>query len=91
MRWLLLFVGGVAMIMPILYMLSTSFKFPFEVYNLKLIPEEPTVENYTYVLEDGRFYRWLTTSFIIATITTLTMLSPNTCSPPVIAPSRTRV
>ncbi|MBX2885051.1 MAG: carbohydrate ABC transporter permease [Granulosicoccus sp.] len=71
LRWLLLFIGGVMMIMPIVYMLSTSFKFPFEVYNLKLIPEEPTIENYTYVLEDGRFYRWLQTSLIIAVITTV--------------------
>ncbi len=70
-RWLLLFLGGIAMIMPIIYMLSTSFKFPFEVYNLNLIPEEPTLENYTYVLEDGRFYGWLITSLIIATVTTI--------------------
>ncbi|MEL6125296.1 MAG: carbohydrate ABC transporter permease, partial [Pseudomonadota bacterium] len=52
-RWLLLFAGGILMVMPLAYMLSTSFKFPFEVYNLNLIPEEPTIENYTYVLEDG--------------------------------------
>ena len=70
-RWLILLVGGVLMIMPIVYMLSTSFKFPFEVYNLKLIPEEPTLENYTYVLEDGRFYNWLINSLIIALITTI--------------------
>ncbi len=70
-RWLLLFAGGIAMVMPIAYMLSTSFKFPFEVYNVNLIPEEPTIENYTYVLEDGRFYNWFWNSIIIATITTL--------------------
>jgi len=71
LRWLLLFTGGILMIMPIVYMMSTSFKFPFEVYNLKLIPDEPTLENYTYVLEDGRFYRWLRTSVIVAVITTI--------------------
>ncbi|MEO1248259.1 MAG: carbohydrate ABC transporter permease [Pseudomonadota bacterium] len=70
-RWLLLFAGGIAMVMPIAYMLSTSFKFPFEVYNVNLIPEEPTIENYTFVLEDGRFYNWFWNSIIIATITTL--------------------
>ncbi len=70
-RWLLLFVGGIAMVMPLAFMLSTSFKFPFEVYNLKLIPEEPTLENYTYVLSDGRFARWFMNSLVIATITTL--------------------
>ena len=54
-RWALLFLGGIAMVMPIAYMLSTSLKWPHEVYNLKLVPDEPTIENYTYVLEDGRF------------------------------------
>lgn len=71
LRWLCLFVVGILMIMPIVYMLSTSFKFPHEIYNLKLIPDEPTLENYTYVLEDGRFYRWLSNSLFIAVITTI--------------------
>jgi len=70
-RWVILFVGGVLMVMPLVYMLSTSFKFPFEVYNLNLIPEEPTIENYTYVLGDGRFMIWFVNSIIIATLTTI--------------------
>ncbi|SDR13952.1 carbohydrate ABC transporter permease [Pseudovibrio sp. Tun.PSC04-5.I4] len=70
-RWLLLFAGGIAMVMPIVFMLSTSFKYPFEVYNLNLIPEEPTIDNYAYVLEDGRFFGWFTNSLFIATITTI--------------------
>ncbi len=70
-RWMLLFGGGILMVMPIVYMLSTSFKFPFEVYNLKLIPEEPTLENYQLVLEDGRFFNWFTNSLVIAVLTTV--------------------
>lgn len=73
-RWLLLFLGGVAMIMPIIYMLSTSLKFPHEVYNVNLIPDEPTLENYTYVLEDGRFFNWLSNSLIISILTTISNL-----------------
>ncbi|MEQ9247766.1 MAG: carbohydrate ABC transporter permease [Nitratireductor sp.] len=69
-RWALLFGGGILMIMPIVFMISTSLKFPFEVYNLNLIPEEPTLENYTYVLEDGRFYGWFINSLVIAIVTT---------------------
>lgn len=69
--WTLLFLGGIVMIMPIVYMISTSLKFPHEVYNLSLIPDEPTLENYTYVLEDGRFFKWFINSLIIATIVTL--------------------
>lgn len=73
-RWLLLFAGGVLMVMPIAYMISTSLKWPWEVYNVNLIPEEPTIENYTYVLEDGRFYWWFVNSMIIATLTTVSAL-----------------
>ena len=73
-RWLLLFLGGVAMIMPIAYMISTSLKWPHEVYNVNLIPDDPTIDNYRYVLEDGRFYLWFWNSIIIATLTTVSNL-----------------
>ena len=68
-RWALLFIGGILMVMPIAFMISTSLKWPHEIYNLKLIPDEPTIENYTFVLEDGRFYWWFLNSIIIALIT----------------------
>lgn len=74
LRWILLFLGGVLMVMPIAYMISTSLKWPHEVYNINLIPEEPTLENYAYVLEDGRFYLWFVNSMIVATITTVSNL-----------------
>ncbi|HHG91356.1 MAG TPA: carbohydrate ABC transporter permease [Devosia sp.] len=70
-RWTLLFMGGVVMVMPIVYMLSTSLKWPHEIYNLSIIPDEPTLENYIFVLEDGRFYKWFINSLIIATATTV--------------------
>lgn len=70
-RWLLLFAGGIMMVAPIAFMISTSLKWPHEIYNLALIPDEPHLENYTYVLEDGRFYAWFINSMIIATITTV--------------------
>ena len=74
LRWLLLFIGGIVMVMPIAYMISTSLKWPHEVYNIRLIPIEPTIENYTFVLEDGRFYGWFANSIVIATITTISNL-----------------
>ena len=70
-RWTILFLGAVVMVMPIVFMLSTSFKWPHEIYNLMIIPDDPTIENYTYVLEDGRFYKWFINSLIVATITTI--------------------
>lgn len=74
LRWGLLFIGGILMVMPIAYMISTSLKWPHEVYNVNLVPEEPTLENYTYVLEDGRFYLWFINSIIIAVVTTASNL-----------------
>lgn len=74
LRWLLLFAGGVAMVMPLAYMISTSLKWPFEVYNVNLIPEEPHLENYQYVLEDGRFFMWFLNSILIAVLTTISNL-----------------
>ena len=73
-RWMLLFLGGIAMVMSIAYMISTSLKWPHEVYHVNLWPKEPTVENYTYVLEDGRFYGWMINSTAIAMITTISNL-----------------
>ncbi len=70
-RWVLLMFGGIVMVMPIAYMLATSFKYSFEVHTLSLIPQEPTLENYLFVLEDGRFYTWFGNSLFIATVTTL--------------------
>ncbi|QXT38213.1 carbohydrate ABC transporter permease [Gymnodinialimonas ceratoperidinii] len=73
-RWILLFAGGILMVMPLAYMISTSLKWPWEVYEIGLIPEEPTIENYTYVLEDGRFFSWFINSTVIAAITTISAL-----------------
>jgi multiple sugar transport system permease protein len=71
LRWTLLFLGGVVMVMPIVFMISTSLKWPNEIYELSIIPREPTLENYIFVLEDGRFYTWFFNSLIIATATTI--------------------
>jgi multiple sugar transport system permease protein len=65
--WTLLFIGGVLMVTPIIFMLSTSLKDSSQVYDLRLIPAEPTLANYVAVLADGRFLRWFVNSLIIAT------------------------
>ena len=65
--WTLLFIGGLLMITPIIFMLSTSLKDASQVYDLRLIPAEPTLDNYVEVLADGRFLHWFVNSLIIAT------------------------
>jgi multiple sugar transport system permease protein len=72
--WTILFLGGVVMVTPLAFMLSTSFKFPHEVYELNLIPREPTLENYIALFRDGRFGVWFANSLLIATATTLSVL-----------------
>ncbi len=72
--WTLLAMGGITMIMPFVFMISTSLKYSYEIYDLRLIPNEPTLDNYIYVLSDGRFFRWFINSFLIATATTVSVL-----------------
>lgn len=72
--WTCLFIGGVIMITPLFFMFSTSLKSAGEVFDLRLIPANPTVENYIRVMSDGRFLRWFLNSTLIAVITTLSCL-----------------
>lgn len=69
--WTLLFIGGLVMITPLLFMFSTSLKTANQVYDLRLIPAAPTLQNYVTVLSDGRFMRWFLNSTIVACTVTL--------------------
>ena len=60
--WTLLFIGGVIMITPIIFMVSTSFKTGQEVYELSIIPQKPTLENYIFILQESKFMRWMLNS-----------------------------
>ena len=68
--WLLLLTGGLVMLTPLLYMFSTSLKDASDVYDLRLVPAAPTLDNYVKVLSDGRFLRWFANSIGIATVVT---------------------
>src|SRR5690606_26926741 len=69
--WTLLFIGGLITITPLLYMFSTSLKSAGQVYDLRLIPAAPTLDNYIRVLSDGRFLRWFINSLVVATTVTV--------------------
>lgn len=69
--WLVLLAGGIAMLAPLLFMFSTSLKNSADVYDLRLVPSAPTLDNYVKVLADGRFLRWFANSIGIATIVTI--------------------
>lgn len=72
--WTLLFVGGVIMVTPLLFMFSTSLKTAGQVYDLRLVPAAPTLANYVQVLSDGRFLRWFLNSTLVAIAVTLSTL-----------------
>jgi arabinogalactan oligomer/maltooligosaccharide transport system permease protein len=64
-------------IFPLLILISTSFKPVSEVFSTQLIPSNPTLSNYQYVLTNSSsggtadFLIWLKNSLTIAVLTTL--------------------
>ncbi|CAN7655517.1 carbohydrate ABC transporter permease [Aminobacter sp. LjRoot7] len=71
LTWTLLFIGGLIMVTPLAFMFSTSFKTAGQVYDLRLIPAAPTLNNYIAILADGRFMRWFFNSMFVAVMVTL--------------------
>ena len=72
--WTLLLLGGIVMLMPFVYMLSGSFKLSHEIYELSLLPREPTLDNYRRLFERSDFPRWFGNSLLVGTATTLSVL-----------------
>jgi multiple sugar transport system permease protein len=72
--WTLLLLGGIAMVMPFVYMLTGSLKPNSEIYELSLLPREPTLGNYVRLFEHSGFLRWFGNSLLIATATTASVL-----------------
>ncbi len=69
--WTLLLIGGLIMVTPLAYMFSTSLKPASQVYDLRLIPADPTLANYIAVLQNSHFVRWFFNSTLIAVAVTL--------------------
>jgi len=61
------------LMIPLFYMLSTSFKLPSEVFDLPIrwIPEQLHFENYIQPLHEKPFLRWMFNSTFVATIVTI--------------------
>lgn len=67
---IILFLGGLVMIFPFVWMVASSLKNAQDIYTLSLVPPDPTLENYTTVLQDTSYVRWFANSIVIAVITT---------------------
>jgi multiple sugar transport system permease protein len=61
------------MIFPFVWMVSSSFKRPQDIYSLALIPPVFTLDSYRTVLQDTAYVRWFANSLVIAIITTLSV------------------
>lgn len=68
----LLIIGSIVMLFPFVWMLSTSFKLPSEVYDLSIIPKTFTLNNYRTVLMSNMFGRWFLNSLFVAIVSTIT-------------------
>ena len=68
LAWLILLGVTVLFIVPLLWMLSTSLKEPFELMNPSWIPERLAWENYRYAFSYGMWGRWAMNTIIITVV-----------------------
>ncbi|HWP68196.1 MAG TPA: carbohydrate ABC transporter permease [Rectinemataceae bacterium] len=75
-----LFGGALIMILPFVWMLSTSFKPPSEVLSWppKFIPKTWTIVNYATVFKTAPFVRFFINSVLLSTFSTLSVLLTST-------------
>ncbi|MGO4181120.1 carbohydrate ABC transporter permease [Paenibacillus sp. MCAF9] len=83
--YLLLTLGVGIMLFPFLWMVATSFKLPQDVYNLRLIPETITFDNYSAIFKKAPFAQWIKNTLIISLIATSTVLIFDTAAGYVLA------
>ncbi len=67
---------SVTMVFPFLWMLLSSFKDATQIFQLRLFPERPTLDNYSFILlsNHSRFPHWFLNSAIVAVCTTCSVL-----------------
>ncbi len=83
--YVLLVIGVGIMLFPFLWMVATSFKLPQDVYNLRLIPETITFDNYTAIFKKAPFGDWIKNTLIISLIATATVVVFDTAAGYVLA------
>ena len=66
--------GALAMILPLIWMLSTSFRLPKDLYVPELFPPQATLANYWHVLLATAFPHWFLNSLLVAGVTTASVV-----------------
>ncbi len=65
---------AVMAIYPLFYMLTVAFKSPSEVFRPNLVPSQPTLGNFLYVLTEVPFWRYLFNTFVVSSVVTVVAL-----------------
>ncbi len=73
LAYLILTAGGIIVVFPFIWMLITAMKPLNEVFDLRILPAHPTLDNYAEVLTRTRFPRWFGNSLLVAVATTLSV------------------
>ena len=79
---IVLILGGIAMILPFVWMFVTSIKPSTEVLSWppSFIPKSPTWENYRTVLREAPFGRYFLNTLLVSTISALSILFTSSLS-----------
>ncbi|MCX7031244.1 MAG: carbohydrate ABC transporter permease [Spirochaetes bacterium] len=64
------------MLFPFFWMLLSSFKDATQIFQMKVFPTRPTLDNYTYIFfsRNSKFPQWFLNSAIVAVCTTVSVL-----------------
>ena len=67
---------SIFMILPFVWMLSTSFKLPADIFGYppKIIPENPTLDNYRFIFQEKNLTRVLINTIVVSGLSTLLSL-----------------
>jgi ABC-type glycerol-3-phosphate transport system permease component len=61
-------------ILPLYWMFVTALRPANEIFSTSLVPLNPTLENFAYILRDVPIVRMIANTFVVATLTTLAQL-----------------
>ena len=71
--YIILSLLGLTMVVPLLWMMATSFKPYEEIILPNFLPQHATFENYRYVLTETELPRWYLNSVIVAVMSTVSV------------------
>ena len=72
--YIFLTIFAIVMVFPFVWMFSSSFKTSEEIYEMTVIPENPSLANYEFIFNYSMFPRWFLNSMIVAVVTTISVL-----------------